>query len=289
MANLVTLENFSASKDHYHIYRIRNSTIAHEPHYHNYFQVCFVARGEILHKQSHSELQLGPGDAFIIPPGFIHSIEFSSRYSEIYSLSFEERLLTNYQAQSGVRLFLNDLYAAPVRLRIMPDGKRQKHLQSLLDCLLQQKDLDCPEGFSAVPSLVCSVLNILAQSYYAQPSNAQQLENTRSYKSVMQQCIEYIDSHYAENLSLEELAKQAALSRSSFCTIFRQFTGMTFRNYIAQKRVSQAQLLIRSNTDMSISEIATSVGYWDDSTFYRNFLKMCGVSPSEYRRLCHRE
>ncbi len=129
-------------------------------------------------------------------------------------------------------------------------------------------------------------LQPLAQGYYRQPQNAKQLDELVSYNSTLHQCTRYIDSHYKENISVTALAKRFGLSRSSFCAVFPQFTGLSVRRYIAQKRILEAQMLIRSHPELSLGQIAAEVGYEDTTTFYRNFLRVAGVSPSKYRELC---
>ena len=58
---------------------------------------------------------------------------------------------------------------------------------------------------------------------------------------------------------------------------------MPLQKYVAQKRIKEAQFLLRSCPEKSISQIAGEVGYNDDSTFYRNFLRISGVSPLQYK------
>lgn len=154
-----------------------------------------------------------------------------------------------------------------------------------MDCLLRQQQSDCPPELSAASSLISSILYLLAQGYYRQPQNAGKLDELLSYNSTLLQCTRYIDQHYDQPLTLTSLAKQFGLSRSAFCSVFPQFTGLSLRRYIAQKRIAQAQLLIRSQPELPLAQIAAEVGYEDTSTFYRNFLRISGVSPSQYRTL----
>ena len=86
MAEYITLKYFHATAQHYHIYRIQETAVAHQPHYHNYYQVCYVVSGEIIHRQNHDAVTLRAGDAFIVPPNFTHSIQFNNKHSEMYSL-----------------------------------------------------------------------------------------------------------------------------------------------------------------------------------------------------------
>lgn len=288
MVQLVTLQQFQAVQRHYHVYRIQSSELDHQTHYHNYFQVCFVTCGEILHCQEGETVPLGPGDAFIVPPGFAHSLHFNNTYSEMYSLAFEDALFHAGFSQSNAYQFLSGLRTGSgqsVRLRLVLDEGQRKSIHSLMECLLLQQETDGSPELSAAPSLISSVLYLLAQCYYRQPQNAGQLDELVHYNSTLLQCTRYIDRNYRQPISLTALAKQFGLSRSAFCAVFPQFTGLSLRRYIAQKRIQEAQILIRSNPELPLGEIAVEVGYEDASTFYRNFLRVAGMSPSQYREL----
>lgn len=292
MPEFVTLQQFDAAARHYHIYRIQSSALDHQAHYHNYYQVCFVVSGQILHCQGGDVVTLGAGDAFIVPPGFIHSLHFDGTRSQIYSLSFDELLFHPGFPQSGAYHFLRGLQEdspvlpkQSVHLRVLLDKEQRRLLQNLMDGLIYQQRTESPSELSAAPSLIAAILCILAQGYYQQPQNATQLSEQTGYSSILTRCMEYIDVHYRQTLTLEGLAKEFGMSRSSFCTLFPQFAGMTLRKYIAHKRIMEAQMLIRSRPELTLSQISLEVGYEDDSTFYRNFLQISGVSPSRYREL----
>ena len=146
MAELITLEQFQASKRNYHIYRIRETKIAHLDHYHNYYQVCYVVSGEILHRQNDDTVTLCAGDAFIVPPGLSHSLHFHNAYAEIYSLAFEESLFAPGFPQSNAYQFLESLQSkaadpahSSVRLCITMDRDQRRLIENLLECLIQQQ------------------------------------------------------------------------------------------------------------------------------------------------------
>lgn len=289
MAQLVTLEQFQASRRHYHISRIQSSELDRQTHYHDYFQVCFATCGEILHCQEGEAVSLGAGDAFIVPPGFVHSLHFNHTCSEVYSLAFEESLFHAGFSQSNAYQFLSGLRTGSgqsVRLRLVLDEGQRRSIHSLMECLLLQQETEGSPELSAAPSLISSVLYLLAQSYYQQPQNVDRLDELVHYNSALLQCTRYIDRNYRQPISLTALAKQFGLSRSAFCAVFPQFTGLSLRRYIAQKRIQEAQMRIRSNPELALGEIAMAVGYEDASTFYRNFLRESGMSPSKYRELC---
>lgn len=292
MAEFVTLETFQAAQRHYHIYRIRQTELNHKDHYHNYYQVCYVVSGELKHCQSCDTVTLSAGDAFIVPPGFAHSLHFDNAYTEMYSMAFDEQLFAPGFPQSNAYKFLESLQvkaAVPagnsVRLQVTLSRSQRRLMESLLECLIRQQQEDCPPGLSAAPSLTASIIYVLAQSYYQQPQNTGELDELAIYNSTLLQCVAYIDQHFREPISLTDLAKRFGLSRSSFCSVFPQFTGMPLRKYIASKRIKEAQTLIRSHPNKPLSLIAAEVGYNDDSTFYRNFLQITGLAPGKYRTI----
>ena len=122
-----------------------------------------------------------------------------------------------------------------------------------MKCLIRQQETDCPQGLSAAPSLVASLLYLLAQSYYRQPHNAGEYHALTDYSGTVLRCIQYVDGHYKDNLSAEALAKQYGLSRSVFFSAFPQFAGMPFRRYVAQKRITEAQMLMHAHPEQTIS------------------------------------
>jgi AraC-like DNA-binding protein len=93
--------------------------------------------------------------------------------------------------------------------------------------------------------------------------------------------------HIRENLSrrieLEELARIVHLSSSRFAVVFHSMIGLSPRDYLQRERLQKAQeLLIQS--DLSIHEVGSSVGWENPFFFSRLFTKKCGQTPSEYRR-----
>lgn len=96
--------------------------------------------------------------------------------------------------------------------------------------------------------------------------------------------IKYIETHYANDLTVDHMSHQAHMSKYHFCRMFKQMTGHTVTHYINSVRIQEAENLI-VNTDMSISEITYAVGFHDTSYFSRIYKMFKEISPSEKRRL----
>ena len=94
---------------------------------------------------------------------------------------------------------------------------------------------------------------------------------------------EYIDEHFHQNLTLEDLADLAHFSPSYLSRLFHNTTGLTLKTYITLKRLENAEYLLK-NSSLNIHEIAFNCGFPNVSHFNRVFKAHTNLSPMEYRR-----
>ncbi|MBR6403400.1 MAG: AraC family transcriptional regulator [Eubacterium sp.] len=94
--------------------------------------------------------------------------------------------------------------------------------------------------------------------------------------------IGYIKLKYPEPIKIETIAYVCGLNRSYLTRLFKEATGYTIQQYLMIYRMKVAMRLLKE-TEMSIQEIATSVGYGDTFTFSKAFKRHLGMSPSDYR------
>lgn len=94
--------------------------------------------------------------------------------------------------------------------------------------------------------------------------------------------ITYIQEHYTENITLEELSRVADRNPQYISAVFSKTCGMSLKEYITSLRVEAAKRLLRS-TSIPIGEVALNTGYSDAKYFSRIFQKATGKSPREYR------
>lgn len=96
----------------------------------------------------------------------------------------------------------------------------------------------------------------------------------------------YINDHATYPLTLEQLSKIACMGNTKLKKTFKQINGCTITEYIQQTRIGQAEFLL-SNTDLSIAQIAKTVGYSNASRFAELFQRNIGILPGEYRKILH--
>lgn len=90
----------------------------------------------------------------------------------------------------------------------------------------------------------------------------------------------FIEAHFAEPLTLEQMAAPAALSISRFATAFRERFGSSPYRYLCGLRIKRAQSLLLAGVP-SVA-VATEVGFFDQSHFGRHFKRMCGMTPTMF-------
>lgn len=94
----------------------------------------------------------------------------------------------------------------------------------------------------------------------------------------------YINDHYAHSLPQEMLARIACMGTTKLKRAFRQYHGCTITDYIQQRRMSHAEHLL-AETELSIGQVAETVGYRSASRFAELFRKSTGLLPGEYRKM----
>lgn len=102
-------------------------------------------------------------------------------------------------------------------------------------------------------------------------------------ESHVERIADWLDDHYKQPFSLENLAVHLHLSPYHISHLFKQFTGMTLSEYVIQRRVREACVLL-ANTGKSVKEIAAEVGHLSPSYFSQMFKKSKGISPEQYRK-----
>lgn len=119
----------------------------------------------------------------------------------------------------------------------------------------------------------------LLSRFFKQGQSEIEMEDNRIAKTVL-----YIRKHLNEAIELEKLAEISCLSKDHFIRLFKKELGTTPLQYINQKKIEKAQLLLITE-ELAVKEIAFQLAFDDYSYFNRLFKKTTGVTPQEYRRL----
>ncbi|WP_162610505.1 PocR ligand-binding domain-containing protein [Blautia sp. An249] len=108
------------------------------------------------------------------------------------------------------------------------------------------------------------------------------LTNKDDYISVLKEVRKYIDIHYSEKLSIEEIAKEVYLSPSYLCTLFKKNAGNTIHDYILRVRIEKS-IEFMQDRSLSLKDIMKKCGFKSQSYYTKAFREMIGVTPGQYR------
>ena len=123
----------------------------------------------------------------------------------------------------------------------------------------------------------------LAAVLHTETALARQHTLSKTAQGLIRKAMTYIQAHYAESLSREEIAEHISISADYLTDCFRQELGITPITYLRRYRIHQACELLR-NTEQSITQVALAVGFSDGAHFTRTFTREMGVTPRAFRR-----
>ncbi len=222
-----------------------------------------------------------PGDILIIPPGILHSISAPScgaRFIFLYELDIFCQLTDFFRTQALLSkpVLINEdtcpeIYEKEISLIMEAAGYYWGGGPSR-----QLRIYACLMNFYACYTEFCSERALLAG-----PSKN---PSPRDYSQRLARLLSYLQQNYMENISLEDAAQKAGLSKFYFSRIFKEYTGQTFYDYLSFLRISHAESLLK-DTSTPIAHIALACGYSNLSSFNRSFRRFQKCTPSQYRSL----
>ena len=222
-------------------------------HSHPYIEMIFFLEGKMKLTAAGSNLNASMYDTLVYPANCIHqdgknlemNCEIICLWVDIPELKLDKIILMHERNRNIRDLFLF-VYNEQHRENPMP-YMIEDALKLLLMAILRDQS-EIPEG-----------------------------------EQFLGQVIQYIDRHYNEKITLEQLAKRTHISKSYLTRRFRQFTGETIVNYINKLRIQYAREML-VNSEKNITEIAWAVGFDSPKYFHRVFKKETGESPAAFRR-----
>lgn len=103
-------------------------------------------------------------------------------------------------------------------------------------------------------------------------------------RGILPQVINYMEMHYSEEITLEQLTHTFGINRTKLCEEFKKYTGFTVKNYLLTLRINHAKRLLQSTPD-SVEIISEEVGFHDTAHFIHLFKKKIGTTPLQFRKL----
>ncbi|CAG7633549.1 AraC family transcriptional regulator [Paenibacillus allorhizosphaerae] len=231
-------------------------------------KIYYICDGEGWIKIGNQEFMPKPGDLLFIPAGTLQSFSVT-----------EGRPYTKYWCHFNSNVAFMPLFrwfGLPHLITVRSSDELQRQFQLLIDNLMKT-------GGTTSLKIQSALLSVIALFIERAMLECPALSQSDSIDKLMD-TIRFIDANLSKEITLEELSQIAHFHPNYLIRVFKRHLGMPPHRYIHERRIKKAEQLLAS-TEMTVNEVAQTLGFNDVSYFSASFKKTSGVSPSEYRNL----
>lgn len=252
-------------------------------HWHSFCEVTLVRRGQGSYFANGEEYQMAPGDLVIFNNAEPHGWVKFKEDMELLVMIFRPDFVLDGMGSLG-REYMQPFKerGSNFRNQISHQDPQAGAIAGIMNNLIRENEHQ-QEGWQMM--IYAEVLQILALlfRYYQkeQPADQTLQEKTRELAR-LESAIDYIEAHYKDKLTLDEVAQVCYMSPAYFSSYFKKATNMNFTEYVNQLRVREAKRLIDTGDD-SVTDIAVSCGFNNMSNFYKIYNKYYSEPPRQKR------
>ena len=251
-----------------------------QAHRHDFIEIGIILDGEGEFSVDDKVFPVRKGDLLLFNPGMLHqsrrinekepATEFYAGFSNIHFLNMEYN-----QILFPHRTFL-----------LRPKEKTFLHLTRLAESMMAESRSTQPGRYFMLKSYLTQMILLLYREQAEQQNSAASgfIFESTGKKYVVEKIVDYLEDHYTEKISLDQIAQNMYLSPFYISRIFKSEVGDTPINYLINLRMEKARQLLQEKPNCSVQEIALQVGYDDAYHFSKLFKKHFGQSPSQYRK-----
>lgn len=260
---------------------INQENTSYPTHWHTEIELIMPIENTYTVIMKNTKYHLQPNDILIIPSGELHNlIAPSNGIRLVYLIDIAPlNLLKSFT-------FLNPLLTQPI---LMNKETFPKIAMEQVNLMLMM----CYEYYSDNPLKELSVYSNLIKLFVNYGTSRMDMDlripvesqdKRRELTDKMKIVFEYLNQHFTDDITLDQVSDFAGFSKFYFSRLFKQCSGQNFTEYICYKRIKAAEQLLL-NSKLSITEIALQSGFSSLSTFNRTFRKNKSCTPSEFRAL----
>lgn len=280
----VTHVTFNRPYSIHHTHIPANTMLVLYQHWHEEIEFLYVDQGELELVIEDTHIRLQAGEAILIPQNLLHfALNTYNKDISFYAFLFSPVLFTEAFSHASYARFVQPLthHGSLYICHLTASQQWQNDALFFLKKIISfynREDID--EWELELHGLLYQLWNL----YFNHHIRSIDLSNAYiKLHHKLKLSMQYIHDHIYSDLSLELLANQANLSKSTFCRYFKQLTGLSPFTYIVQQRIRKScESLL--NSESKITEIATQCGFYNISYFNRAFLQYMKCTPSEYRK-----
>lgn len=250
-------------------------------HFHNYMEIGICHMGNGIMRFEDRDIPYKGGEFTVIPKNYPHTT-----MSDPETISYWEYLFVDIEkvvkdmcgsnTKHSERM-LQKLNAGAIIKNADENPKIADRIREILELMRNAEEFYQEEAIALLYALVAEIARIV------EVREEKVLGSEANMTQVVARIVEYIGDNYMKPIKIDELAEDNHFSATHFRRVFTSQINMTPLEYINLVRVQNACEYLR-NTDKSIAEIAQLCGFGAISTFNRNFSKVKGMTPGQWRK-----
>lgn len=256
-------------------------------HWHNDLEINLIREGEAVFQVYQKSYRVRTGEGFLLNRNVPHSCSSPGnehvRYSTI--LVRPDFLYGDFGSDVERKCFQPFLQNSAIPCIYLTGF--DENGKEILQKLNQVEEAFDRKRFCyelKIKGLLCEAFAMILYGHRQEltkfvPANLQELER-------LEKMLNYLNMHFTEVISLQDLADQVHLSREVCCRLFKKMTGKTITGYLEEYRVNKSFSLVQSG-QYSMIQITEMVGFSNPSRFASAFRKRFGCNPGEYNFVKH--
>ncbi len=251
-------------------------------HTHEFIEIVYARSGNACEVVDGVEYPVRHGDMIFMNYGSTHRTLVKEGSYSYVTICFSpevvgQTIITSENAFALLSLTaFNEMRSEAGGGRISFDVKERQTIERLLEDMLHEEQIKQ----TSWDRIMENYLNILITKMLRKTEYG---SKRQEQEEVWQELAEYIEGNPDADLTLATLAKKCFYNPSYFSRVFKEKFGMSLVEYVNRKRIDNAVRLL-CESEMSVDEILTKVGFSDRSNFYRVFSKFMGSTPADIRK-----
>lgn len=251
-------------------------------HWHDEMEIIYVKRGTGIITIDLKQYVVTAGTIALIIPGQLHSIEqYEQEKMEYENIMFHPDILISRKTDVCSNDYFSPLLTGNVSVPSLYTPQSPYYTEIVV--CIDANDEICktyPEGYQLfIKSQLFMLFYILFNKCCLKEAPKKDIKSLEKMKVILK----YIENHYKDKITIEDIANEAGISQSHLMKYFKNTMGTSFIGYLNEYRLTMASRLLVSS-DSSILDIAAEVGFDNLSYFNRTFKKKFTMTPSAYRR-----
>ncbi|MCD9023705.1 AraC family transcriptional regulator [Cohnella silvisoli] len=248
-------------------------------HTHSSLEIGCCIQGEGTFYFGEKQYPVRQGDVFIVNPVEPHIAESNPHRPSVYLfVNFDPDLLR----KENPHLLLPFSYRpALFHNRLPGEADIAVRIRSLMEKLFEEWT-HRNNGYETMAKCLLFELCVELARHYSGATSMHDWKQMTGELNRLSPALEWIADHYAETVSLSEVASVLGVRPATAARLFHQSTGRSWRSHLTEHRLREAKRLL-TETELAVADIGFQSGFQSLPTFYRLFQTHVGVSPLEYR------